>query len=114
MKTPCILALKKDSLINLALINLISASEDGLVFYESTAQSIDEFFEEINTSKADVILLEKTCPYAGKNALTKLLMLYPKLLVIIVNEESNWLQIFRRDDILMRSPADLIGVIQSV
>ena len=94
-------------------MNLIQASNNGFFIHESIAQNIDEFCREIHTVKADVILLERSCPYAGKHALTKLLLLYPKLLVIIVNEESNWLQIFRRDDILMTSPADLMGVIQS-
>jgi hypothetical protein len=40
-------------------------------------------------------------------------MLYPRLLVIIVNEASNWLHIYRREDILITTSADLISVIQS-
>jgi len=110
---PCVLAITKDTLLSFALTNLINASDTGLVVVESSAQTFEELVMEINTHRADVILLEKSSPLAGEDALTKLLMLYPKVLVIIVDEESNWLRIFRREDILMTSPADLISAIQS-
>ena len=113
MNIPCVLAITKDSLLGFALTNLINASECGLVVIESDAQTLEELIQEINGNEADVILLEKSSSFAGEAALTKLLMLYPKLLVIIVNEENNWLQIYRREDVLMTSPADLMDVIQS-
>lgn len=94
-------------------MNLVNASNNGLFVYESNAQSIDELGKEIHTSKANVILLEKSCPYASEWALTKLLMLFPKLVVIVVDEDSNWLHIYRREDILMTSSADLISAIRS-
>ena len=113
MSIPCVLAITKDTLLDFALTNLINASEIGLVVFESQAQNLAELVKEVNCNKADVILLEKSSPYAGEEALTKLLMLYPKLLVIIVNQDNNWLQIYRREDILMSSPEDLISAIQS-
>jgi DNA-binding NarL/FixJ family response regulator len=113
LNIPCVLAITKDSLLGFALTNLINASENGLVVIESNAQTLEEFIKEINDNEADVILLEKSSPFAGEAALTKLLMLYPKLLVVIVNEENNWLNIYRREDLLMTSPTDLMNVIQS-
>jgi hypothetical protein len=113
LNIPCVLAITKDSVLGFALKNLIDASEVGLAVYESQAQTLAELVQEINDSQADVILLEKSNSFTREAILTKLLMLYPRLLVVIVNEENNWLNIYRREDILMTSPADLMNVIQS-
>ena len=113
MHIPCVLAITKDSVLGHALTNLINSSDVGFVVVESNAGTFDELIEEINTNNADVILLEKSDPFAREEMLTRLLMLYPRLLVIIVNEENNWLHIYRREDLLMTSPADLITAIRS-
>ena len=113
MHIPCVLAITKDSVLGHALTNLINSSDVGFVVVESNAKTFDELIEEINTNNADVILLEKSDPFAREEMLTRLLMLYPRLLVIIVNEENNWLHIYRREDILMTSTADLITAIRS-
>ena len=113
MFVPCVLAIMKDSVLGHAMTDLINSSEAGLIVVESEARTLEELIEEINTYNADVILLERSSPFAGEEALTKLLMLYPRLLVIIVNEDSNWLHIYRREDKLMTTSADLISAIQS-
>ena len=113
MHIPCVLAITKDSVLGHALTNLINSSDVGFVVVESNAKTFDELIEEINTNNADVILLEKSDPFAAEEMLTRLLMLYPRLLVIIVNEENNWLHIYRREDLLMTSSADLITAIRS-
>lgn len=113
METLCVLAFKNDSVLSLALANLINASNNGLAVYESNAHSLEELIGAIDILKADVVLLEKSCAFAGQDALSKLLMLFPNLLVIVVNEDNNWLHIFRRTDVLLTSSTDLIGVIQS-
>ena len=114
MNIPCVLVITKNSMLSFSLANLINASEKGLAVIESTAQEFDELIREITINKADVILVDSACPFAGEETLIKLLMLYPKLLVIIVNEENNWLQTYRREDILMTSAKDLLSAIVSV
>lgn len=113
MPIPCVLVITENSLLGLALTNLINASESGLVVFESTAQEFDELIREINSYTADVILLEQNSAFSGEESLTKLLTLFPKLLLIIVNEEDNWLHIYRRENLLMTSTADLLNVIQT-
>lgn len=114
MHIPCVLVITANSLLGLALMNLINASDNGLAVFESSAKEFDELIREINTFSVDVILVEKSNPFAGEDSLTKLLMSYPKLLVVLINEEDNWLQTYRREDVLMKSAADLISAIQSV
>lgn len=110
---PCVLAIKKDSILGYALTNLIATAENGLVVIESEAESFEGLVEEINSYEADVILLENSCSFAREEALTKLLIVFPKLLVIIASEESNWLRTFRRQDIFLKSSTDLLDAIYS-
>ena len=113
MPIPCVLVITVNSLLGLALTNLINASDTGLVVFESNAKEFDELKWEINTYSADVILVEKNNSFAGEVSLMNLLTLYPKLLVVIVNEEDNWLHIYRRENLLMTSTEDLLNVIQT-
>lgn len=113
MHIPCVLALPKDSLLGFTLANLINASDVGLVVCESQAQTLADLVKEIKDNQADVILLEKSSPFADEVALTKLLMVNPKLLMIIINENSNWFHIYRKEDVLMTSPEDIISAIKS-
>jgi len=99
--------------LGLALTNLINASDTGLVVFESTAKEFDELTREIDTYRADVILVDRSNPFAVEESVTKLLRLYPKLLIVIVNEEDNWLNIYRRENLLMTSTEDLLNVIQT-
>jgi len=110
---PCVLVITKNSFLNVSLTNLIHASDIGLAVIESTAQEYEELIREIDTHEADVILLDKACTFADEEALTKLLTLYPKLLMVIVDEESNWLQVYRRENILMTSTQDLLNTLAS-
>jgi hypothetical protein len=111
---PCVLAITKDSVLGRAMTHLITNSEVDLHVVESEAETLVELINEIVYYEADVILLEKSSPFAGKEALTKMLSLYAKLLVIVISDDSNWLHIYRREDILLTSSTDLISVIQSV
>lgn len=111
MHISCLLVITKESLLNLALTNLISASDQGLVVVNSTAETFDELTVEINTFNTDVILMEKSSSFAADGSLTKLLMMYPKISLIIVNEENNWLHVYCREDKLITSSSDLMNVI---
>ena len=113
VQNPAVLVISKDSLLNLALTNIISDSNLDLSVIESKAQQYDELVVEINTIIADVILLDKASSFATEDILTKLLMLYPKLLLILVDQHSNWLHVYRREDILISSSTDLMEIIKS-
>lgn len=113
MQNPAVLVISMDSLLNLALTNIITDSDLGLSVIESKAQQYDELVEEINKIIADVILLDKSSSFATEDVLTELLMLYPKLLLILVDPQSNWLHVYRREDILISSSAELMEIIKS-
>lgn len=113
MKTSCLVALKKNSLLSQILTNLIGAADNDLLLVYSEASSLEELISEIETYKADVFVIEKSCPFAEDRSIARLLLLFSKLLVIIINEDSNWLSIFRREDKLLVSSTDLLDAIAS-
>jgi len=113
MNISCVLVITKNSLMNVSLKNLLIDSEKDIAVIESIAEKFDELTREINTHKADVILLDKACSFAEEEVLTKLLTMHPRLLIVIVDEESNWLQIYRREDILLTSAKDLLSTIDT-
>ena len=113
MQEPNVLFILKNPLLNLALTKIIKDSKSSLNFIESNAQQYDELLMEIKTLIADVIILDKASYFASEEILTKLLNLYPKLLLILVDQDSNWLQVYRREDILINSSAELMEIIKS-
>ena len=114
MSIPCILALHKDSLIRLTLANLVSNSNDEFVSIDSEAESLEELNWEINHYQAEVIILENSNPFAGKASLSQLLASHSKLLVIVIQEDNNWLQIYCKENKLLTSTTDLLDVIHTV
>ena len=113
MQNPNVLFIFKNPLLNLALTKIITDSKSSLKFIESKAQHYDELITEIKTLIADVIILDKASSFAKEDILTKLLNLYPKLLLILVDQNSNWLRVYRREDILISSSAELMEIIES-
>jgi DNA-binding NarL/FixJ family response regulator len=111
---PCILALQKESLIRLTLANLFSNSDGELVAIDSEAERLDELIGEVKQYKAKVILLENTNPFTEETSLTQLLTLPSNLLVIVIQEDNNWLQIYSKEKKLLTSTMDLLEVIHTV
>jgi hypothetical protein len=111
---PCILATHENSLIRFTIETLTSASEDDLTITESRAETLEELIKETNQHKAKVILFEDSYPLANEKSFVKLLTLYPNLLVIVIQENNNWLHIFRKENKLLTSVTDLLDIIRSV
>jgi hypothetical protein len=90
------------------------ASEVGQVVIESSSHTFEGLVNDINVHKANIIIMmERSSKVAWDETLTKLLMLYPRLLVIIVNEDDNWIHIYRKQDVLMTSSADLVTALRT-
>jgi len=110
---PRVIVVTKNSFLNLALPKLIDASGEKFDVVESNANGLDELAEEITASKSNVVLLEQNDLVTEGDIFEKILSVHPNLLVIITNQEDNWLRTYRRQDVLISSSADLIEVIAS-
>jgi len=112
MSVICILALEKHSLISDTIANLINSSDYDLTLILGQAENLDELNDEIYQHTADTTLLVTSSNYFNEETLIKLLLSHPKLGLIILNEDSNWLHIYRRDDKLLTSSLDLLTAIE--
>lgn len=114
MKERCVLVITNDTVLGYAMTNLFRDSHDGIRVAISQAQTLEDLVMEIQDHQASILLFEKSHPYGGEKELTEIQTLYPNLKMIIVTEESNWMQIIGVRDILMNSSQDLVNLIRSI
>lgn len=97
--------------------DLINSAGLDFSSINSEATNLQELLKDIeyeDIKEVDVIILERTSASLWETFFTSLFATIPGLILIIISEENNWLQIYRREDFLMTSAADLITVIQSI
>jgi chemotaxis response regulator CheB len=111
MSITCVLVVQQDSLLNEALTSILLSSKSELKIVTSAAKDVGELIAEIPDLKPDLVLLGESMPLAAKDALAHLLMSYPELRVIVVSEDTNWLHVFHKKDMLLSRRADLLDVI---
>ena len=111
MSTNCLLVIEEDSPLNFALEMLFS-SDAGIKAVKSEARTFQEFVEEACRSKTQVVLLEDAAAPGERNTLTQLLMSTPPLKIIVILRDSNYIHVFRKEEILIQSSAELIEAIQ--
>lgn len=113
MGITCILAMQKHSLMNQALITtlLTALPENNVV--TSSASDVENLVAEIAELKPSVVLLGEATPLAAKDTLSHLLMCFPELSVIVVSEDTNWLHVFHKKDLLLTRQSDLLDIVYS-
>ena len=107
MKMTCLLAIQQHSLMNQALITALLSSTSENMVITSLANDLDTLISEIAEMKPYVVLLGEATPLAAKDSLARLLMSLPELRVIVVSEDTNWLHIFNKKDVLLTRQSDL-------
>jgi chemotaxis response regulator CheB len=111
MNTTCVLVTKQDSMLNRALNDLLQSSDCKLKVIKSGAVDVNGLITETSQVKPDIVILGESTPLARMDVLGNLLMSYPKMRVVVVSEESNWLHIFDKKDTLMTGHADLLDAL---
>jgi hypothetical protein len=107
----CLIAIPNDSLMDRALGSVISGGGSEINLVKSTANEMAELIEEISDKRADVVVLTESSPLAGKDGLISLLMSFPELRIVVVSEDTNWLYVFHKRDLLMSQRADFRNAI---
>lgn len=110
-KKSCVLVMKTDVLLKRAVISLMDLEKE-LEIVVSEAIDIPELAMDVSKINPSVILFSESHPVAAKETLAQLLFSHPKLRVVVVSENSNWLHVFDKEDRLMTSLDDLIAVIK--
>ncbi len=110
MKTPCILVLEQDFLIKRALASAMGLGYD-LEVVVSEAGNAQGLADEVAKLQPDVFVLGESISFATDASLSLLHSVHPALKVVVVSEHNNWLHIFRGEDVLLTSLADLVDTI---
>ena len=110
-KKPCVLVMKTDVLLKRAVISLMDLEQE-LEIVVSDAIDIPDLALDVSKINPEVILFSESHPVAAKETLAQLLFSHPKLRVVVVSEDSNWLHVFDKEDKLMTSLNDLLAVIK--
>lgn len=108
----CLLVIENDSPLNFAL-EMLFGSSSGINAVKSRANNFQELVDEVCDLNSQVVLLEDSARLNGRNSPAQLLMSNPGLKIIVVLRESNYIHIFRKEEIMIQSSSDLIEAIQS-
>jgi chemotaxis response regulator CheB len=112
MSKTCIIVMRQDSLLNRALASILMSSKSDLKIVTSEAKDVGGLIAEVANLKPDFVILGESMPIAAKDMLGHLLMSYSELRVIVVSEDTNWIHVFQKRDVLMTRWADLLDVLQ--
>lgn len=99
-----------------ALACVIQDAGDELEVCVSDADELPTLSADISRLQPGVLFLRESMPMAANYAVTALLAAHASLRVIIVSEQTNWLQIFSREQSLEsvarpeQIPADVSGI----
>ena len=112
MSIDCLLIIENDSPLNFALdMLLVPSSEINVV--KSTAVDLQGVVDEVSNLKSQVVILEDSATPTRENSLANLLMSNPELKIIVVLKDSNYVHIFRKDEILIENASEFLEIIQS-
>jgi chemotaxis response regulator CheB len=111
MNIPRVLVMNQDSLLNSALTDILKNSACDVKVVTSGVNDVKGLIKETSELKPDIVLIGESTPLAQEDVLGHLLMINPELQVIIVSEDSNWVHIFHKKDLLMTRQSDLLDVL---
>jgi hypothetical protein len=106
MSVTCILAVPNNTLLDRALGSVIMSGNSEIKLVTSAARTLAELVTEISDLKADIVVLSESMPLAAKDALISLLMSFTELRLIVVSEDTNWLHVFHKKDMLLAQQSD--------
>ena len=111
MAQTCVLVTQQPEVLDQALANLLRGSAFTHDVITSAAHNLEELMTEISGLLPNVIVLGEATPLAARDTLGPLLMAYAELRVIVVSQDTNWLHVFHKKDLLMTQQSDLLDII---
>ncbi|RME44236.1 MAG: hypothetical protein D6796_12055 [Caldilineae bacterium] len=88
-------------------ITSILAGEKDLLITGVSPTGRHTFFQAISAHQPDVLVLDEAIPWLDNAGILSLLKTYPRLQLILVSATSNWLKVYRKEQILLKQAADL-------
>lgn len=106
MGITCLLATPSNTLLDRALASVILSGTSEIKLVTSSARNLGELVSEISDLKVDIVILSESMSLAAKEVLVSLLMSFTELRVVVVSEDTNWLHVFHKKDMLMTRQSD--------
>ena len=111
MTATCVLIMQQSELLDQALSSMLRSSSFDHKIITSVAHNLEELMAEIADLMPNVIVLGESMPLAARDTLAPLLMAYTELKVIVVSEDTKWLHVFHKKDLLVTRQSDLLDII---
>jgi chemotaxis response regulator CheB len=107
-----VLVMAKNSLLNSVLTDLLSKHAELFVM-AGEAVDVESLMDEITHFAPEVVLMGQSIPLASTQSLSRVMALRPGLRVILVSEDTNWLHIYHKEDVLLTCADDFYQAVQS-
>ena len=112
MSIACYLVIEEDSPFNFAF-EMLFGPNSGITAVKSTASNFQELLDEVCDVNPQVVILEDTAVETKKGSLTNMLVTNPEAKIIIVLRDSNYIHVFRKDEVLIQSSSDFLNEVRS-
>ena len=109
----CLLVSENESPLTMALYGLLCSSPEINVF-KRRPTNYQSLIDEIRNLKVHLIILEEFSELAAQDVLTQLLLFHSTMKVIVVQQNTNQLYIFRKDEVMLQNPSELLTVLESI
>ncbi len=111
MNVQRVLVMKQNSLLNQALTALLKRADCEFQVIKSRANEPTSLIAETSKLKPDIVILGEANSLAREDTVGHLLILNEKIKVVIVSEDTNWIHIFHKKDMLMTQQTDLLDAL---
>jgi hypothetical protein len=112
LENNCLLIIDRDSPLNFALEMLLVPSS-GINAVKSNAQDLQGIVNEVCKLKSPVVIVEDSATPTDDDSLAQLLMSNPDLKIIVVLKDSNYVHIFRKDELLIQNASEFLEIIRT-
>jgi hypothetical protein len=112
METTCLLVCEPGILLDIGIEEMLSPHKDIYVI-RCLAKQVDGFYAAVKYHHPEVILFCELSPFITESVFTWLLMENPRLRIIVVNQDSNWMVVYQKEQVWINQSADLINLIRA-
>jgi chemotaxis response regulator CheB len=106
-----ILILSQNYLLAYSLKSIFDSDEELEVNIQQ-AQEIVSISAAIDQHHPDVIVLEEQTAAINQLVTQHLFNRLPRVQIIMIHPETNWLQVLRKEEILLTHPVDLLALVK--
>jgi len=92
---------------------MLLVPSSGIQAVKSGARDLQGIVDEVCELKSQVVILEDSATSTEENSLANLLMSNSELKIIVVLKDSNYVHIFRKDEILIQNASEFLEIIRS-